>query len=110
MTQMKLTCETIARNILPLFRSLVAKELVEKHDFTQLAAAEKIGTTQAAISQYINSKRGNKVVERFEGILPIIQIAATETAKDIAASDTDHDEVMINFCKICSSIRGVEKV
>jgi len=51
---MHFPCEIVVRYILPLFRSTVAKTLVEKYKFTQGGATEKLGTTQAAISQYID--------------------------------------------------------
>ena len=98
-------CELVARYLLPIFRSLVAKELVEKYDFTQMDAAEKLGTTQAAISQYIHSKRGYKGAELFEDIIPVIQDVAYETARDIATGKIDSDVVMLNFCKLCMSLR-----
>ena len=63
---MYLACEVVARYILPIFRSLIAKDLIEKYNFTQVEAAEKLGTTQAAISQYLHSKRGYKGLEQFE--------------------------------------------
>ena len=77
-------CEIVARYLLPIFRSMVAKELIEKYNFTQVAAAEKLGTTQAAISQYIHSKRGYKGAEQFVDILPEIQSLANETAKTLS--------------------------
>ena len=71
-------CEVVGRFVLPIFRSLIAKELIEKYSFTQVEAAEKLGTTQAAISQYIHSKRGMKGIAHFEEGLPKIQAAANE--------------------------------
>lgn len=103
-------CEVVARYILPIFRSLVAKELIEKYNFTQVAAAEKLGTTQAAISQYIHSKRGYKGIEQFGDILPAIQSTASETAKRIATEELKVDEVMSRFCKLCTTLRGQRKV
>jgi len=98
-------CEVVGRIVLPIFRSLVAKELIEKYNFTQVEAAEKLGTTQAAISQYIHSKRGFKNVAQFERILPTIQSAAGEIAKGIATGKMNADEVVLSFCKICSSLQ-----
>lgn len=103
---MYLTCEIVARYVLPVFRSFVAKQLIEKYNFTQLRTAEKIGTTQAAISQYIHSKRGYKGIKQFEGILPEIQLAASETAKRIATGKMGAEEVMSHFCKLCTQLRG----
>jgi len=53
--------EVVVQDVLPAVRALVAKQLVEKHKFTQQAAAEKIGVTQAAVSQYNRELRGWKV-------------------------------------------------
>jgi predicted transcriptional regulator len=53
--------EVVVQDVLPAVRALVAKQLVEKHKLTQQAAAEKIGVTQAAVSQYNRELRGWKV-------------------------------------------------
>lgn len=98
-------CEVVGRFVLPIFRSLVAKELIEKYNFTQVEAAEKLGTTQAAISQYIHSKRGFKNIGQFEGILPTIESAAEEIARGIATGKMNADEVVLSFCKMCSSLQ-----
>ncbi len=103
-------CEAVARYVLPIFRSLIAKELIEKYNFTQLEAAEKLGTTQAAISQYIHSKRGLKGVKQFEDILPIIQSAASDTARRIANGEISGEEIMLKFCKLCASLWEEKKI
>jgi len=110
MKEMYPACEAVARYILPIFRSFVAKELIEKYNFTQVEAAEKLGTTQAAISQYIHSKRGQKGMEQFEGVLPLIQDATSEIARDIASGRKGTEEVMANFCKLCISLREGRKI
>ena len=98
-------CEVVGRYVLPIFRSMIAKELIENYDFTQVEAAEKLGTTQAAISQYIHSKRGFKSIAKFEGILPTIQSAVEEIARGIATGKMNADEVVLSFCRICSSLQ-----
>ncbi len=102
---MNFACEIIARYVLPIFRSLVAKDLIEKYGFTQVEAAERLGTTQAAISQYLHLKRGYKGIEQFELFLPRIQSLANEIAKRIATEKIDTNEVMINFCRLCTTLR-----
>lgn len=57
-------CESFGRYALPKFRLLVAKELIEKYGFTQTEAARKLGITQAAISQYLHSKRGYRGIPK----------------------------------------------
>ena len=81
-------------------------DLLEKYDFSQQEAAKKLGTTQATISYYIHSKRGRRGKTQFEEMLPTIQVAARETAKNIATGKTSPDEVVQNFCKVCMSLRG----
>jgi len=103
-------CETIGRYVLPVFRSLVAKELIEKYDFTQVEAAEKLGTTQAAISQYVHTKRGYRGTTQFERIHPTIQAVTSEIAKGVATGKMNIDEVTLNFCKLCTSLREEGKI
>jgi len=93
-------CETVSKHVMPIFRSLVAKELVTTYKLTQVEAAQKLGTTQAAISQYINSKRAFKSTEQFENMLPKITAMAKETAKRLANNETC---AATDFCKLCSS-------
>ena len=101
-------CETIGKYVLPVFRSLVAKELVNTYHLTQVEAAQKLRTTQAAVSQYINSKRAIKGTEQFGDILPRIQVIAKKTAKRLAEREINWDEVTLDFCKLCSTFYKTE--
>jgi predicted transcriptional regulator len=105
---MSARCETIGKYVLPIFRSLVAKELVNTYHLTQVETAKKLKTTQAAISQYINSKRAIKDTEQFIDILPKIQAVAKETAKRLVNQETTWDDVTLDFCKLCSTFYGTE--
>ena len=99
---MPTSCENAVRHILPLYRSFVAKELIAKYDYTQVAAAKKLGTTQAAISQYVTSKRGHKRIPNYGVISPLIQDAATEVAKHIATEEMSPGEFRESFCEVCA--------
>jgi len=96
-------CEAIGKYVVPLFRSLVAKELINTYNLTQVEAAQRLGTTQAAISQYINSKRASKGIEQFSDVVPKIQAMASETAKRLASKEITADEATVDFCRLCSS-------
>lgn len=96
--------ETIGKYLLPLFRSSVAKKLVVTHGLTQSQASEILGTTQPAISQYINSKRAVKGSNELEHMLPKIQEIARQTAEQLAKRQVTWREVSSNFCKICSNM------
>ncbi len=100
---MSARCESIGKFVLPVFRSMVAKELVSTYHLTQIQAAKKLKTSQAAVSQYINSKRAIKGTEYFNDILPKIQEEAKKTAQLLANQQTTWDEVTLDFCKLCST-------
>jgi predicted transcriptional regulator len=103
LTKMSARCETVGKYVMPVFRSLVAKELVTTYNLTQIEAARKLGTTQAAVSQYINSKRAFKGSEKFSYALPQLQAMATETAKRLANNEARPADVSIDFCRFCPS-------
>lgn len=105
---MGLHCETIGKYVLPIFRSLVARELINAYKLTQVETAKKLGTTQAAISQYINSKRALKGMEQIGELLPQIRDMAKKTAKRLANSGLTLDDVSVDFCDLCSSFCKAE--
>jgi predicted transcriptional regulator len=100
---MTLRCEAIGKYLLPLFRSLVAKELINNYSLTQVEVAKKLGTTQAAISQYVNSKRAYKGAEQFEDILPRLETMAKNAANCLANGELNLERISVDFCKLCSS-------
>jgi predicted transcriptional regulator len=90
-------CEVIGKYVLPVFRSMLAKELVQKYRLSQTEAAKKLGTTQAAVSQYLSSKRAYKGMEQVEEFLPKIQIMAQETAKKLLTDEVNLNSVTLDF-------------
>ncbi|MEM2848961.1 MAG: transcriptional regulator [Candidatus Bathyarchaeia archaeon] len=96
---LKPPCESSVKFILPAIRSLIAKKLIEKYNFTQISAAKALGTTQAAISHYMRSKRGWRLAERLmniEGIREFVE----KSAEKIAKSET-HNINIIDICQLC---------
>ena len=106
---MSARCETIGKFVLPVFRSFVARELINSFHLTQVEAAKKLKTTQAAISQYMNSKRAIKGTQEFVDLIPKIQQEAKETAKRLANNQTTWDEVTLDFCKLCLTFCTTEE-
>ena len=102
-------CELVVRYVLPAFRSLVAKELIEKYDFSQVAAAEKLGTTQAAISYYLYSKRGDKRIRQLETV-SLVQSTASEVAQGMANGKISALDAMLSFCKLCIALRNQDVI
>lgn len=61
---MKVFCQTLFNNAIPsAVKSIITKELLGTYGFTQEQVAERLGITQAAVSQYFNGVRGKKVNE-----------------------------------------------
>ncbi|MGQ9543906.1 MAG: transcriptional regulator [Candidatus Bathyarchaeia archaeon] len=101
---MRPPCEDIVQRFLPAFRCLVTKELIEKHKLSQVEVARILGTTQAAISQYLGSKRGFKDSERLRSI-PSVIATAVRVAKELVDGDPARLDVNMNFCKVCLALR-----
>ena len=102
-------CENVARYILPLYRSFVAKELLSKYNHTQVEAAKKLGTTQAAISQYVTAKRGRKGISNYNEIAPLVKSAATKVAKHMATNGMSREEFYASFCELCKYLQKTKK-
>ncbi len=97
-------CEIIGKYVLPIYRSLLAKELVQKYHLSQTETAKKLGTTQAAISQYLSSKRAYKGMEQVEEFLPKLNVMAQETAKKLAGKEISSEDITADFCGLCSTL------
>jgi hypothetical protein len=92
------------RSALPAVRSLIAKRLIEKYHFSQVDAAKKLGTTQAAISHYLYAKRGDKRVKQLEAS-SLVRATADEIADGIANERFSPFDAMLQFCKLCKALR-----
>jgi len=93
--------------MIPAFRTLVAKQLIEKYQFSQMEVAESLGTTQAAISNYIYSKRGKKGREQLES-KPLVQSTVSEVTERIAKTKFSLMDATLVFCKLCMALKGGE--
>lgn len=101
---MKHPCEIVVRYFLPACRSLIARELIEGHGLTQVAAAKKLGITQAVISYYLSSKRGEKYIKQLEKN-PLVKSTASEISKGLVGGILSSAEVMGKLCSLCMSLR-----
>ena len=101
---MKPICEIVVQDVLPAIRALVAKELMDKYKMTQTDVAERLGVTQAAVSQYIRHLRGYKVKAMVKDsvVMKEIETLAKLLAKDNIGAIASMQEV----CTICRLIRN----
>jgi predicted transcriptional regulator len=95
-------CETAGKYILPAFRSLVAKELVNSYHLTQVEAAKKLGTTQAAVSQYVSAKRAFSSLKQCRDVQPKIEVLASIAARHLAEGEASWSDVSLDFCRRCA--------
>lgn len=101
---MRPPCEIIVKKVLPTIRTLLVNDLIDRHDLSQKQAAERLGVTQAAVSQYLSSARGDekfgKKLEKSE-LFSEIQ----ELSDKIAAEGPDKSQIINDLCEICDSMR-----
>ncbi|MCF7876588.1 transcriptional regulator [Candidatus Bipolaricaulota bacterium] len=93
----KQPCEVAIWHILPCIRACLARELVNM-DLTQQKAADLLGITQAAVSQYVGEKRGN-IRSRDNQTYHMV----LELAEDLVAGEVK--DISKRICKICKRIQ-----
>jgi predicted transcriptional regulator len=96
---MKTPCEFIVWNIVPVIKSEFAKSLVNDLGFNQRKAAEKLGTTEAAISRYISGKRAVLKIDD-KDILQEIKKSAKKIANENGST------FIKETCTICKLMRS----
>ena len=62
MVSRKMPCELVVFELLPTARGAIAKELVDRHGYTQAGVAQIFGITSVAISQYLKGLRGGNAL------------------------------------------------
>lgn len=98
---MKIFCQTLFNNAIPsAVKSIITKELLETYGFTQERVAEKLGITQAAVSQYFNGVRGKKVNEILSN--PKLTEWIKKLTAEIATGNFKFGEAE---CDLCSETR-----
>ncbi|MEM2906327.1 MAG: transcriptional regulator [Candidatus Bathyarchaeia archaeon] len=104
---MKPPCEVVVRYVLPTVRALIAKELIERYGLNQAEAAGKLGTTQAAVSQYLSAKRGSSStpIER----LPPVRGAVDQIARGLVEENLPEEQLMKEVCDLCELLRAESK-
>lgn len=99
---MLLPDEIVARSALPALRAIVGRKLIELHGMTQEEAAERLGITQSAISNYTRRKRGialdlSKSVE--------VQKITDDIVSVLTGDNVNRYEVMNAFTRACDYLK-----
>jgi len=100
---MKTPCELVVGRILPSLRASVVKELSGRYNMKQAEIAQRLGITQASVSQYLSAARGgnSEVMDSF----PKIKDYAGEIASRIANGE-DRFQWTTVLCAACKDIRA----
>lgn len=104
MKSMRSPCEVVAKYVLPVFRAMVAKDLMDNYNLSQNQVAEKLGITQAAVSHYINSKRGALMMSELEKISGV-KATVGSVSRNLVEKD-DPDEMILAFCRLCNLVKS----
>lgn len=100
---MKDFCEIVVSIVLPSVRSIVTKDMIEKHGLTQEETAELLGITQPAVSQYLKEYRAVKV-RTFEKNSELMRMV-DDLTNEIIGKKVSQKEFAIKICEICRKLK-----
>ena len=103
MPTITMPCE-IAANIIPSIRAAIAIALVEELGLSRYEAAKFLGMTPAAVTNYLEGKRGNvylKKILRDERLYRIVREVASLIAKHRGLKGDALRAYKEAVCKIC---------
>jgi len=105
---LKPRCEVMVSRYLPAIRVLLSRELSRKHGLTEQRIAELLGTTKAAVSQYLSSKRG---VTRVRELLRVkaVREEISKIAEELVKSPSRDTRADI-ICRLCLVLRKEQKI
>ncbi len=97
--------DIIIKEVVPAMRAYIAKKLVEAYGLSQKQAAQKLGTTQPAISQYKRGVRGYKASSLFLQNQQVVD-NLNNLAKTIATSEVSDYQITLELFKACEPLLG----
>lgn len=95
---LQLPCEFSVREILPAVRSIVAQKLIKERNLSEYKAANLMGLTPAAVSNYLKSRRGSNLrslLEKDEKFMDLVN----EVMERILNSNSN---LSVYYCILCS--------
>jgi uncharacterized protein len=94
--------EIVAKSALPALRAMVAKRLQGNYHLTQQQVAERLGVTQASVSNYARKTRGMMVNLESDDT---VAKAADVIAKELSADKPDQREALRSMTEVLDYIR-----
>ncbi len=96
---MRPPCEVFVKEILPELRTVVVQRLAREYNMKQVEIAQRIGITQAAVSQYLSrNERSSLDIRTLE--------LANSLADFIVSQRISAWEIMKRVCNICGDLRN----
>ena len=92
----------VSKSALPALRAMVAKRLREQYDLTQQQVAERLGVTQASVSNYARKARG--VMVNLEAD-PMVAKAADKIAATLSGEKPDQMSALRIMTEVCDYVR-----
>ncbi|MFP3261248.1 MAG: helix-turn-helix domain-containing protein [Nitrososphaeria archaeon] len=99
---MRTVCEEVVRYVLPAYRSLIARKLVNDYGLTQEEVSKIMGVSQAVVSYYVSNKRG-KGISKYEKV-ELLQKEAEKSARRLVNGESSI-KIAKEFCEICKVLR-----
>lgn len=96
---MKTTCEIMVQRVLPAIRAELARDMIAEHGKNQQEVAEILELSRAAVSQYLNDKRGADV-DFSEDAQQEIRIFAAKLIEGMGAK-----EQVAGMCNVCKFVQ-----
>lgn len=103
---MHFRCELMRQSLLPVFRSLLASQLVEKYGFSQAEVARRLGITQAAVSQYLHEKRAKRTLGP-RSVTRKVEKVTRRIALQISQNKISSGDAMKMACRLCAEIAAI---
>ncbi len=94
--------EIVSGSALPALRAMVSKRLKERYSLTQQQIANRLGVTQASVSNYARRTRG--IMINLEND-PTIATAADKVASILASERGDKRDALRTMTEVCDYIR-----
>ena len=101
--RLRLPCEIVTEQLLPLMRKALVEELVVNRGVSQLKAAKIIGVTQPAISSYLHSQPRTR--SELRGVTKIDELAKN-LSEDWMSGRLTETEALRRVCGLCIELRS----
>ncbi len=104
----ELPCEHAAKIVFPSIRASIAKILSEEYGVSKYTIAKILGTTPAAVSFYLEGRRGDRYVKKIEEIPEIARMVRSVAKKFLESynerKSVDYSLHQMAFCSVCCRI------